>query len=255
MILLILVEDNLRLRQAMKTGLESTGLVQVIYDCERGEEALDYCLMISNTEQQAQATPKAILMDVRLAGELNGIQAAIAIRREFPRLPVVFYSIQDDDNYYRDFRQAGILTHYAYVRKSNYLLPAMILPLLKDAIAGRSYIDPEIEARLQEVRRKDEQDPMALLEPNEQAVARLLAAGMTNEQIAARMGFRDKRTISRTNGQIYAAWDLNDTNTDEKVARTRAALVVRCRRLLIWDETGQARIQDERGKWVPWEDS
>jgi DNA-binding NarL/FixJ family response regulator len=81
-------------------------------------------------------------MDVQLAGEMNGIQAAAAIRRELPRFPVVFYSIQDDDAYYRDFRRSGILSHYAYVRKSNYLLPAMILPLLKDACAGRSLIDP-----------------------------------------------------------------------------------------------------------------
>ncbi len=79
---------------------------------------------------------------------------------------------------------------------------------------------------MQEVRHKDTHDPMARLEPNEQEVARMLARGMTNEQIAAEMGFRDKRTISRTNGQIYAAWGLDETNTDEKVARTRAALIV-----------------------------
>ena len=79
------------------------------------------------------------------------------------------------------------------------------------------------EARVQEVRHKDEQSPMALLEPNEQVVARLLAQGLTNEQIAARLGFRDKRTISRTNGQIYAAWGLDVSATDEKVARTRAS--------------------------------
>jgi hypothetical protein len=46
----------------------------------------------------------------------NNGTGAVAIRREFPRLPVVFYSIQDDDAYYRDFRQSGILSHYAYVR-------------------------------------------------------------------------------------------------------------------------------------------
>ena len=78
---------------------------------------------------------------------MNGIEAAVAIRREFPRLPVVFYSIQDDDAYYRAFRRSGILSHYAYVRKSNYLLPQMIVPLLRDAVAGRSFIDPEIESR------------------------------------------------------------------------------------------------------------
>jgi DNA-binding NarL/FixJ family response regulator len=126
----------------------------------------------------------------------------------------------------------------------------MILPLLKDAVAGRSFIDPEIEARVQEVRQKDESSPMALLEPNEQVVARMLAQGLTNEQIAARLGFRDKRTISRTNGQIYLAWGLSESATDEKVARTRAALIVNSGRLIIWDEQGRARAMDENGDWM-----
>jgi DNA-binding NarL/FixJ family response regulator len=229
----------------LKAGLEATGAVQVVAGFASGEAALAHCL--------DGDAPEAILMDVQLAGALNGVEAAVAIRREFPRLPVVFYSIQDDDRYYRDFRRSGILSHYAYVRKSNYLLPQLILPLLKDAIAGRSFIDPEIEARVQEVRHKDEQSPLALLEPNEQAVAALLAAGLTNEQIAARMGFRDKRTISRTNGQIYAAWGLNETATDEKVARTRAAIILLSGRLLVWDEDGTARALNERGEWAPWE--
>jgi DNA-binding NarL/FixJ family response regulator len=242
---LLIVEDNEKLRQGLKSGLEATGAVRVAADFSSGEAALDYVL-------EAE-TPQVILMDVRLAGKMNGIQAAITIRREFPRLPVVFYSIQDDDVYYRDFRRSGILSHYAYVRKSNYLLPHMILPLLNDAIAGKGFIDAEIEARVHEVHHKDEHSPMALLEPNEQAVARLLAGGLTNEQIAARMGFRDKRTISRTNGQIYAAWGLSETATDEKVARTRAAIIVNSGRIILWDESGNAQVLDERGELVPWE--
>src|SRR5438045_1890378 len=194
-------------------------------------------------------------MDGQLAGRMNGSEAGVAIRRECPRLPVVFYSIQDDDAYYRSFRRSGILSHYAYVRKSNYLLPQMIVPLLRDAVSGRSFIDPEIESRVQEVRHKDEQSPMALLEPNEQVVARLLALGMTNEQIAARIGFQDKRTVSRTNGQIYAAWGLNDTTIDEKVARTRAAIIVREGRLIVWDADGSGRLCDEQGRWILWEGS
>jgi DNA-binding NarL/FixJ family response regulator len=240
---LLLVEDNIKLRPAMLEGLEATGDVHVVHSCDSGEEALAYCL---------KRTPDVILMDVRLAGEINGIEAAVAIRREFPRLPVVFYSIQDDDRYFRDFRRSGILSHYAYVRKSNYLLPQMIVPLLKDAVAGHSFIDPEIESRVMEVRHKDEQSPMSVLEPNEQAVARMLAQGLTNEQIAARMGFRDKRTISRTNGQIYCAWGLNDTTTDEKVARTRAAIIMREGRIIAWDVEGQARVLNDRGEWVAW---
>ena len=243
MLNLLLVEDNDKLRAALKPGLEATGEALVVQTCDSGEAALTHCLA---------AAPQVILMDVQLAGKLNGIETAIAIRREFPRLPVVFYSIQDDDSYYRDFRRSGILSHYAYVRKSNYLLPQMILPLLRDAVAGRSFIDPDIEARVQEVKHKDEQAPMALLEPNEQAVARMLAQGLTNEQIATRMGFRDKRTISRVNGQIYAAWGLADTTTDEKVARTRAALIAQTGRLIAWDGDGVARVMNERGEWVEW---
>ncbi|MFN8494609.1 MAG: response regulator transcription factor [Caldilineaceae bacterium] len=237
----LLVEDNHKLRTALKTGLTATGKVNVCHDCDSGEAALAYCL---------KTPPDVILMDVQLAGALNGIQAAVAIRREQPRLPVVFYSIQDDDAYYRDFRRSGILSHYAYVRKSNYLLPQMIVPLFRDAVDGRSFIDPEIESRVQEVRHKDEHAPLDLLEPNEQVVARLLAQGLTNEQIADRLGFQDKRTISRTNGQIYAAWGLDTSSVDEKVARTRAAIILREGRLIHWDEDGAAKVQNERGDWV-----
>lgn len=245
MLNLLIVEDNDKLRPALKIGLENTGEIAVLSDLASGEEALAFCL--------AQP-PDVILMDVQLAGYMNGIGTAVAIRRELPRLPVVFYSIQDDDAYYRDFRRAGILSHYAYVRKSNYLLPQMILPLLKDAVSGRGFIDPEIETRVEEVRHKDEQTPMALLEPNERVVARMLAQGMTNEQIATRLGFQDKRTVSRTNGQIYAAWGLNETSIDEKVARTRAAIIVREDRLIAWDVDGATRIMDEYGHWRPWGD-
>jgi DNA-binding NarL/FixJ family response regulator len=244
MLKIFLVEDNLRLQAGLKTGLEATGALEVVGAVARGEDALEFCL--------AAGAPAAILMDVALAGEMDGITAAIAIRREYPRQPVVFYSIQDDDAYYRTFRGAGILTHYAYVRKSNYLLPEMIVPLLRDAVAGRSFVDPSVEARMQEVRHRDEQDPLSLLEPNEQAVARMLAAGLTNQQIAARLGFRDKRTISRTNGEIYAAWGLADSAADEKTARTRAAIIVHSRRLIRWDDEGTAYTLNARGEWEPY---
>jgi DNA-binding NarL/FixJ family response regulator len=243
MLNLLLVEDNARLRAALTAGLEATGDVRVIHACDAGEAAFSFCL---------RQPPEVILMDVQLAGPMNGIQAAVAVRRELPRLPIVFYSIQDDDAYYRDFRRAGILSHYAYVRKSNYLLPQMIVGLLRDAVAGRSFIDPEIESRVQEVRQKDENSPMNLLEPAEQAVSRLLAQGLTNEQIAARMKFRDKRAISRINGQIYAVWGLADSATDEKVARLRAAMIARAGRLIAWDDQGIARVMNERGELIEW---
>jgi DNA-binding NarL/FixJ family response regulator len=233
------------LQAVLVSGLEETGEVHVLGSATTGEAALDYCLK--------HELPQVILMDVALAGTLNGIRAAVALRREFPRMPIVFYSIQDDDDYYRAFRRSGILTHYAYLRKSNYLLPEMIVPMLRDAVSGRSFIDPDIASRVQEVEHRDANAPMNLLEPNEQVVARLLAQGLTNEQIAAILGFRDKRTISRTNGQIYATWGLVENTTDEKIARTRAAIIVHVGKLIRWDSEGRAYEVDERGQSKAWQ--
>ena len=243
MIELLIVEDNLKLQPALVTGLEQTGKVKVVGTCTSGEEALEQCL---------EYMPGAMLMDVELSGEINGVEAGVRIRREFPRMPILFYSIQDDDEYYRSFQRSGILSHYGYVRKTNYLLPSMILPLLQDAVDGKSFIDQDIEARVQEVRQKDRLSPMDLLEPNEREVARMIAQGMNNQQIAARFGFRDKRTISRTNGQIYVAWGLNESSTDEKIARTRVAIIVREGRMIRWDKEGVPTVQNERGEWVEW---
>lgn len=244
----LLVDDHGPLRVALREGLEATGSVQVLGEASTGQEAITRALELDID---------VILMDVQLQDAqvgrkaISGVWAAVAIRRERPRLPVVFYSIQDDDEYYREFRASGILTHYAYVRKSNYLLPSMLVPLLRDAVNGRSLVDPEIEDRVQEVRDLDEQSPRALLEPNEIRVAELVAQGMTNEQIAARLNLHDKRAVSRTNGRIYASWGLSETAVDDKVARARATLIFTLNRMIIWDEDGVALVQDRRGDWVP----
>jgi DNA-binding NarL/FixJ family response regulator len=248
MIKVLLVDDHGPLRKALHEGLQATSAVQVLGEASTGQEAIARALDLDID---------VILMDVQLkdpqAGQraISGVGAAVAIRRERPRMPVVFYSIQDDDEYYREFRASGILTHYAYVRKSNYLLPSMLVPLLRDAINGRSLVDPEIEDRVQEVRDLDEQSPRALLEPNELRVIELLAQGMTNEQIAARLNLHDKRAVSRTNGRIYAAWGLSETAVDDKVARARATLIYMLNRMIIWDENGVALVQDRRGEWAP----
>lgn len=240
----MIVEDNEKLRKSLITGLKEFGKFTVSYDCASGEEAIEFAL---------KNEFEVLLVDVRLAGTLNGIETILAIRKEFPRKPVVIYSIQDSDEYFRTFRKAGILSHYAYVRKSNYLLPRMIVPLIELAYEGKSFIDPEIESRIVEVKEQDENSPMAILEPNEKIVAKMLAEGQNNEQIAARLGFKDKRTISRINGQIYAAWDLNESASDEKVARTRAALIVRENRFLQWEEDGSAYYRNGSGEWIRWD--
>ncbi len=242
---LAIVEDNARLRAALEEGFSRLGDCRVLWAAASADEGREHFF---------RRPPEVVLMDVRLGSGRSGIALACELRREFPRAPVVFYSIEDDDAFFREFRASGIISHFAYVRKSNYLLPELLLPLMREAVAGRSFVDPDIEERFQEVAERDRSDPLALLEEGEQRVMELLAMGLTNEQIAAQLGFRDPRTISRVNGQIYAAWGLADRPVDEKIARLRAVLILRARRLIQWDEDGDAYVESATGDRVPWSD-
>jgi DNA-binding NarL/FixJ family response regulator len=93
---LFLVDDHGPLRRALHEGLEATSVVQVVSEAATGREAISRALELDMD---------VILMDVQLQdpqvgrSALSGVGAAIAIRRERPRMPVVFYSIQDDDEY------------------------------------------------------------------------------------------------------------------------------------------------------------
>jgi len=59
---------------------------------------------------------------------------------------------------------------------------------------------------------------MALLEPTEPGCGPPLGTRqIPTSRSAAQLGLPDKRTISRVNGQIYVAWELSQTTTDEKV--------------------------------------
>ena len=69
MITLILVEDNPKLLNALHTGLEATGAVQVIHACQSGEEALEFGLVdkMGNLEDA-----------IELAGRMGGIEGKIS---------------------------------------------------------------------------------------------------------------------------------------------------------------------------------
>ncbi len=223
---LILVEDNVKLSTALKKGLEDTGKFLLELVTDNGETCIRFL---------EKKEIDLVILDVEIKGD-NGIKTAVSIRKDFPRLPILFYSIQDDDSYFREFRNSGILSHYAFVKKSNYLLPSQLTPIIRDAYSGKSFIDPEIESRVRETKFYDENSPLALLEPRELEVAKLISYGFTNEQIAKSLNIKDKRTVSRINGQIYSLWGLDENSSEEKVARTRASLIFRENKFLYWKD-------------------
>ncbi len=82
---ILLVEDEVVTAMLMEKQLEGVGY-PVSEHVTTGEDAI-ICVK--------QNPPDLILMDIRLAGEMNGIKAASVIKSEFA-IPVIFISGYDD---------------------------------------------------------------------------------------------------------------------------------------------------------------
>src|SRR2546429_5023616 len=102
---LLLVDDHGPLRNALREGLQATGAVLVIGEAATGREAVTRALELDMD---------VVLMDVQLHDEkaarnaLSGVGAAVGIRRGRPPPPVGFFSFQDDDEDYCQFRASCI---------------------------------------------------------------------------------------------------------------------------------------------------
>jgi len=82
---ILVIEDDPVVSLAMEHFLAEAGYV-ILASCARGEDAL--------AEAQSQG-PDLILADVRLAGDLDGIDAVAAIFRQ-RRVPVIFVTAHTD---------------------------------------------------------------------------------------------------------------------------------------------------------------
>ena len=220
---LLLVEDHAPVRRALREGLEATGEAQVIAEAATAREAIALA--------EANGEIEVALMDVELrdpevgAEAASGVGAAVAIRRERPRLPVVFYSIQDDDAYYREFRARASSATTPTCARATTCCPRCSCRCCATPSPGAASSTRRSRIACRRCATRTRPRHARCWSRTSRRVAELLAQGLTNEQIAARLGFRDARAVSRTNGQIYAAWGLNESATDEKVARTRATLI------------------------------
>ncbi len=91
---LLVVEDNDAMAHALHTLLEMGGY-QVLTGISSGEEAL---------KAMPSFLPDLVLMDLRLAGEMDGIDAAFAIKQAYD-VPIIFLTAHDDHSTWERARQ------------------------------------------------------------------------------------------------------------------------------------------------------
>ncbi|MFI9595733.1 LuxR C-terminal-related transcriptional regulator [Nonomuraea sp. NPDC052265] len=164
--------------------------------------------------------PDVAIVDVRLPPTFSdeGLQAALAARREVPGLPVLILSQHVEQLYARELLadgQGGV----GYQLKDRVLDAGEFMDALARVAGGGTALDPTVVAKL--LGRPAHADPLATLTERERSVLELMAEGLSNTAIAARL-FLSEGAISKYTTTIFAKLGLaadDDTNR-----RVRAVL-------------------------------
>ena len=129
--------------------------------------------------------PDVTLMDLQMP-EMNGIDALIAIRGEFPDARVIVLTTYAGDTQILRALKAGA---QAYLLKNT--LHKELLETIRAVHAGKKTLSPEVSYQIAEHATDD------ALTPAEIAVLRLIAAGNANKQIADQLSITEETVKSR----------------------------------------------------------
>jgi DNA-binding NarL/FixJ family response regulator len=209
----VIAEDLFLLRDGLVRLVEAFGH-EVVAAVDNGPAALDALLGLR---------PDVAIMDVRLPPTLSdeGLQAALAARRQLPGLPVLILSQHVEQLYARELLadgQGGI----GYQLKDRVMDAAQFMDALTRVAGGGTALDPAVVAKL--LGRPVHADPLSTLTERERQVLALMAEGLSNAAIAARL-YLSEGAISKYTTTIFAKLGLaGDDSTNRRVRAVLAYL-------------------------------
>ena len=207
---LVIAEDLFLLRDGLIRLVEAHGHT-VVAAAGTGPAALDALLT---------HRPDGAIVDVRLPPTFTdeGLRAALAARREVPGLPVLILSQHVEQLYARELLADG-RGGVGYQLKDRVLDADQFVDALDRVAGGGTALDPTVVAKL--LGRPARADPIATLTERERSVLGLMAEGLSNTAIAARL-FLSEGAISKYTTTIFAKLALADDQDANR--RVRAVL-------------------------------
>ena len=192
---IIIVDDDCLVSGALKTILEVNGDIRVTAIGADGREAI---------ELYRKFRPDVLLMDIRMK-EMNGLDAAGEILREFPDAKILLLTTFSDDEYIIKALRLGAK---GYLLKQDY---ASILPALRAVDSGQIVFGHEIVRKLPNL--IQEKTPLDYSEyeinDREYEIIRWIAEGLSNKEIAAKM-FLSEGTVRNYLSSILDKLSLRD---------------------------------------------
>jgi DNA-binding NarL/FixJ family response regulator len=171
----ILADDDVLLREGIASLLGGAGY-DVVGQVGDGVGLADLV---------RERSPDLVVVDIRMppTHSTEGLQAASAIRAEFPEIGILLLSAHVEVETAMDLLEGG--ERIGYLLKSRVMDAADFLDAVERIARGGSVIDPALVQELVAARRRD--DPLADLTPREREVLTLMAEGRSNNGIAHRL--------------------------------------------------------------------
>jgi len=155
--------------------------------------------------------PDVTLMDLQMP-EMNGLEALIAIRNEFPDAKIIVLTTYKSDTQIIRALKAGA---QGYLLKN--ALHKELLATIRAAHAGKKILSPEASLEIAEHVTDD------ALTPAEISVLRLIAAGNANKQIADELSTTEESVKSRVKS-ILSKLGANDRTHATTIAIKRGII-------------------------------
>jgi DNA-binding NarL/FixJ family response regulator len=169
----LLVEDHETVRQGLRMLLDSQDDIEVVAEAGNGRMAV---------QQSERCKPNVVVLDLSMP-EMNGLEAARAIKERRPDTAIVALTRHDDAAFVEELMKAGAIGYVLKQSPSTELLKAV-----RAASHGRHHMDA---ALMVQSARLDVDEPRPRRPPSiterEQHVLRMMAVGHSNKEIAADM--------------------------------------------------------------------
>lgn len=195
-------DDHALLREGVRALLSTESDIELVGEAEDGREAVGKILSLK---------PDVVLLDLKMPGK-SGVEVIEVVKGELPEVRIlVLTSFADDDNVFPAIKAGAI----GYLLKDSS--PAELLHAIRDVHAGQSSLHPIIAHKvIQELYKPSSLPPTEdPLTERELEVLRLIAQGLTNNQMA------DKLVVSERTVRTHVSNILNKLHLAN---RTQAAL-------------------------------
>jgi two-component system response regulator NreC len=184
-ITIVLADDH----QVVRAGL------RLLLEAEPGFHVVAEAGDVPTTERRVSAyRPRVLVLDLNMPGE-SSLPAIPRLRATSPETNIVVLTMQSDPAFAREALRAGAT---GYVLKE--AADSELVQAVRMAAAGRTYLNPELGARLA-AEPATPDGPPDDLSARELEVLRLIALGHTNSEIASRL-YLSVRTVESHRSHI-----------------------------------------------------